>query len=106
MDKQSDTNLDQTDEDVLTDTISDEALEAAAEQEGVQSTFSFFSYQCLVPGRACCFGAKAGSFRSPEWVARSHVSSCPNRSGIRHNSIGRKGPRGRFMAPKTRAASI
>jgi hypothetical protein len=52
MDKQSDTNLDQTDEDVLTDTISDEALEAAAEQEGVQSTFSLFSYQCLVPGRA------------------------------------------------------
>ena len=52
MDKQSDTNLDLTDEDILTDTISDEALEAAAEPEGVQSTFSFFSYQCLVPGRA------------------------------------------------------
>jgi hypothetical protein len=47
MDKQSDANLDQTDEDILTDTISDEALEAAAEPEGVQSTFSFFSYQCL-----------------------------------------------------------
>ncbi|MGE3160355.1 MAG: hypothetical protein AB7K78_27010, partial [Xanthobacteraceae bacterium] len=53
MDKQSDINLDQTDEDVLTDTISDEALEAAAEAEGaVQSTFSFFSYQCSVPGQA------------------------------------------------------
>jgi hypothetical protein len=52
MDKQIDTNLDQTDEDILTDTISDEALEVAAEPEGVQTTFSFFSYQCLVPGRA------------------------------------------------------
>ena len=53
MDKQSDTNLDQTDEDILTDTISDEALEAAADPEGgAQSTFSVFSYQCLVQGRA------------------------------------------------------
>jgi len=51
MDKQSDINLDQTDEDILIDAISDEALEAAAEPEGViQSTISFFSYQCLVPG--------------------------------------------------------
>jgi hypothetical protein len=52
MDKQSDTTLDQTDDEILTDTISDEALEAAAEPEGVQSTFSLFSYQCLVPARA------------------------------------------------------
>jgi len=50
--KQSDINLDQTDEHILVDTISDEALEAAAEPEGVQSTFSFFSYQCLAPGEA------------------------------------------------------
>jgi hypothetical protein len=40
-------NLDQADEEILTDTVSDEALEAAAEMEGGALPTAFtFCYSC------------------------------------------------------------
>jgi hypothetical protein len=41
MDQQTDTDLDQADEQILTYTVSDEALEAAAGAEGGAGTLNF-----------------------------------------------------------------
>jgi hypothetical protein len=49
MDQQIDTDLDQTDENILTSTVSDEALEAASGTGGVRLTIGSYDC-CVIPG--------------------------------------------------------